>query len=82
MGPVTLAGSLVTLEPLRPEHHDELVAAASDGRLWELWYTAVPSPERMRADIAEKLAEQARAPGCRSPSAAPTPARSSGRPRT
>jgi N-acetyltransferase len=59
MGPVTLAGSLVTLEPLRPEHHDELVAAASDGRLWELWYTAVPSPETMRADIAEKLAEQA-----------------------
>ena len=59
MGPVTLAGSLVTLEPLRPDHHDELVAAASDGRLWELWYTAVPSPESMRADIAEKLAEQA-----------------------
>jgi N-acetyltransferase len=59
MGPVTLAGSLVTLEPLRPDHHDELVAAASDGRLWDLWYTAVPSPESMRADIAEKLAEQA-----------------------
>jgi len=59
MGPVTLAGSLVTLEPLRPDHHDELIAAASDGRLWDLWYTAVPSPESMRADIAEKLAEQA-----------------------
>jgi RimJ/RimL family protein N-acetyltransferase len=57
--PVTLAGSLVVLEPLRPEHHDGLVAAASDGRLWELWYTAVPSPETMRADIAAKLAEQA-----------------------
>jgi RimJ/RimL family protein N-acetyltransferase len=57
--PVTLDGSLVTLEPLRREHHDDLVAAASDGRLWELWYTAVPSPETMRADIAEKLAEQA-----------------------
>jgi RimJ/RimL family protein N-acetyltransferase len=57
--PLTLTGSLVTLEPLRTDHHDELVAAASDGRLWELWSTAVPSPETMRADIAEKLALQA-----------------------
>ena len=57
--PVTLTGDLVTLEPLQVEHHDELVEAASDGRLWELWYTSVPSPERMRADIAEKLGRQA-----------------------
>jgi RimJ/RimL family protein N-acetyltransferase len=57
--PVTLAGELVTLEPLQPDHHDGLVEAASDGRLWELWYTSVPSPETMRADIAEKLARQA-----------------------
>jgi RimJ/RimL family protein N-acetyltransferase len=55
--PVTLAGDLVTLEPLHPDHHDDLVAAASDGRLWELWYTTVPSPATMRADIAKKLAE-------------------------
>ena len=59
MEPVTLRGSRVTLEPLRAEHSDELVAAASDGRLWELWYTTVPSPHGMRADIAEKLAAQA-----------------------
>ena len=57
--PVTLIGELVTLEPLRLDHHDELVAAASDGRLWEVWYTSVPSPETMRADITEKLARQA-----------------------
>ena len=57
LSPVTLTGELVTLEPLRPDHHDALVAAASDGRLWELWYTSVPSPEGMRADIARKLAE-------------------------
>jgi RimJ/RimL family protein N-acetyltransferase len=57
--PVTLAGNLVTLEPLRPDHQDELVTAASDGRLWELWYTSVPSAQTMAADIAEKLAEQA-----------------------
>jgi RimJ/RimL family protein N-acetyltransferase len=57
--PVTLTGDLVVLEPLRPDHHDELVEAASDGRLWELWYTSVPSPKTMRADIAEKLGRQA-----------------------
>jgi RimJ/RimL family protein N-acetyltransferase len=57
--PVTLIGDLVTLEPLQPAHHDELVAAASDGRLWELWYTSVPSPESMADDIAGRLARQA-----------------------
>jgi RimJ/RimL family protein N-acetyltransferase len=57
LSPVTLSGELVTLEPLHPDHHDDLVAAASDGRLWELWYTYVPSPETMRADIERKLAD-------------------------
>ncbi|MGY1642035.1 GNAT family N-acetyltransferase [Geodermatophilus sp. SYSU D00703] len=57
--PVTLSGDLVTLEPLRPEHHDELVDAVRDGRLWELWYTSVPSPEGMPAEIERRLAEQA-----------------------
>jgi N-acetyltransferase len=59
LSPVTLTGERVTLEPLHPDHHDDLVAAASDGRLWELWYTSVPSPETMRADLADKLARQA-----------------------
>ena len=59
IGPVTLTGDLVSLEPLHPDHHDALVAAASDGRLWELWYTSVPSPDAMRADIEAKLARQA-----------------------
>jgi RimJ/RimL family protein N-acetyltransferase len=59
LSPVTLTGDLVTLEPLGPEHHDPLVAAASDGRLWEHWYTAVPSPDGMTADIEARLAMQA-----------------------
>jgi len=59
LSPVTLTGQLVTLEPLRPDHHDDLVAAASDGRLWEHWYTAVPSPDGMAADIRSRLAMQA-----------------------
>ncbi len=57
--PVTLTGDLVTLEPLHPDHADALVAAATDGRLWEHWYTSVPAPEEMRAEIDRRLAEQA-----------------------
>ncbi len=57
--PVSLAGDLVTLEPLSPDHHDELVAAASDGRLWELWYTSVPPPDGISAAVDALLAEQA-----------------------
>jgi RimJ/RimL family protein N-acetyltransferase len=57
--PGTLTGALVSLEPLHPGHHDELVTAVSDGRLWELWYTSVPSPEGMAAEIDARLARQA-----------------------
>jgi RimJ/RimL family protein N-acetyltransferase len=57
--PVTLTGPRATLRPLAPEHHDGLVAATRDGELWRLWYTAVPSPEGMRAEIERRLALQA-----------------------
>jgi N-acetyltransferase len=40
--PVVLERDGIRLEPLSPEHHDELVAAASDGELWNLWFTSVP----------------------------------------
>jgi N-acetyltransferase len=60
IAPVTLAGSHVTLAPLTAEHHDGLVAAVRDGELWNLWYTAVPAPETMRAEIARRLDLQAR----------------------
>jgi RimJ/RimL family protein N-acetyltransferase len=55
--PVTLTGDLVRLEPLAAADTDELVAAASDGRLWELWYTSVPGPGAMADDVARRLAE-------------------------
>ena len=42
--PVTLDGHGVRLEPLSPDHLDGLVAAAADGKLWELWFTSVPAP--------------------------------------
>ena len=49
--PVTLEGHGVRLEPISREHHDGLVAAASDGKLWELWFTSVPEPEQTHAYI-------------------------------
>lgn len=54
--PVTLAGPHATLVPLAREHHDALVRATRDGELWKLWYTAVPSPEGMAAEIERRLA--------------------------
>jgi RimJ/RimL family protein N-acetyltransferase len=57
--PVTLAGDLVTLEPLGHAHHDGLVAAVRDGELWKLWYTRVPTPEARRAEIDRRLGLQA-----------------------
>ena len=49
--PITLQGQHVALEPLGQQHHDELCEATRDGELWKLWYTLVPSPEGMRAEI-------------------------------
>ena len=57
--PVTLEGHGVRLEPLAESHRDGLAAAAADGRLWELWYTSVPEPDRTAAYIADAIAGQA-----------------------
>ena len=56
--PVVLEGGGIRLEPLTPEHQDGLAAAARDGRLWELWYTAVAPPEAMGAYVATALQGQ------------------------
>lgn len=55
LSPITLKGQFATVEPLHPEHHDALIAAVSDGKLWKLWYTAIPKPETMRAEIERRL---------------------------
>lgn len=57
--PVSLVGKLTTLEPLSHEHHDGLVEATRDGELWNLWYTSVPRPAAMRAEISRRLELQA-----------------------
>jgi RimJ/RimL family protein N-acetyltransferase len=49
--PVTLKGRYATLEPLAPEHGEDLSRATADGRLWQLWYTSVPAPDAVEAYI-------------------------------
>ncbi|WP_430297874.1 GNAT family N-acetyltransferase [Sinomonas sp. B1-1] len=56
--PVTLRGLLVTLEPLSREHCAELEEAVRDGELWNLWYTSVPRPEGVVAEVDRRLALQ------------------------
>lgn len=44
--PLTLTGrDWAILEPLQPHHADELLEAARDGELWNLWYTGVAGPD-------------------------------------
>ena len=57
--PVTLAGRHARLVPLAPSHAGALAEAVRDGELWRLWYTAIPAPERMAAEIERRLALQA-----------------------
>jgi RimJ/RimL family protein N-acetyltransferase len=57
--PVTLEGHGVRLEPLSPGHSDGLIAAAADGKLWELWFTSVPAATHTADYIADALAGQA-----------------------
>ena len=56
--PVTLERNSIRLEPLGPEHHDGLVAAACDGELWNLWFTSVPDAPGTAAYIADALKGQ------------------------
>jgi len=58
--PVTLEGHGVRLEPLEMSHADGLIAAAADGRLWELWYSFIPTRDETAAYIADALAGQQR----------------------
>ena len=56
--PIVLEGGAIRLEPLALEHHEALVAASTDGRLWELWFTAIPPADGMTQYIADALKGQ------------------------
>ena len=48
---------LVILEPLSPEHAPTLAQAAAEGELWRrAWYTSVPEPDAVGAEIDRRLA--------------------------
>ena len=53
--PVSLIGRYVSLVPLTYSHHDDLVEAVKDGELWSLWYTKIPAPQGVGAEIDRRL---------------------------
>ncbi|MCL4165198.1 UNVERIFIED_CONTAM: hypothetical protein GTU68_034351 [Idotea baltica] len=48
---VTLESDTVTLLPLHSEHSAQLLKAAADGNLWDLWYTTVPKEDTIQQYI-------------------------------
>ena len=54
----TLRGQHASLVPLTAAHHDDLVEAVRDGELWKLWYTSIPTPDGMTAEIERRLGLQ------------------------
>jgi len=57
--PVTLTGQRwVALEPLGREHIPEIKAAAADGELGRLWFTAAPGPDEVEQWVDGRLAVQ------------------------
>lgn len=53
--PVVLQGERIILKPLEFEHAPALCESVRDGELWKLWYTRIPSPEQMTAEIQRRL---------------------------
>lgn len=54
--PLTLTGhQWLTLEPMERRHEPELLEAAKDGELWNLWYTAIASPDAVMGYMDDAL---------------------------
>lgn len=56
--PITLTGDHVTLAPLSMDNVPALQHASADGELHRLWYTSIPKPADMEAEIARRLSLQ------------------------
>lgn len=52
-----LHGETISLVPIVSEHNEAIVEAASDGKLWELWYTGIPTRTSVNEHIAFALSE-------------------------
>lgn len=48
----------VRLDPLSHAHASDLAAAAADGDLWRTWYTSIPAPDAVAAEIDHRLEQQ------------------------
>ncbi len=55
--PVTLQNAVVRLEPLGPQHADDLAVAAAG--LEHAWYTSVPRPDAVPAEISWRREQHA-----------------------
>jgi RimJ/RimL family protein N-acetyltransferase len=53
--PVFLEGRSVVLQPLSHAHSADLIEAVNDGELWTLWYTSIPAPDQLPAEIDRRL---------------------------
>ena len=58
LDPVTLTSEHVVLKPLQRSHETDLIDAARDGELWNLWFTNVPTETYMGMEIDRRLALQ------------------------
>ena len=56
---IELKSQTISLIPLSRDHRDALVTAASDGELWNLWFTSVPSEQNVDAYLDKALADKA-----------------------
>lgn len=53
--PFSVEGRYVAVVPLTPDHEADLREAAADGELHRLWYTSVPEPGAVAAEIERRL---------------------------
>jgi len=51
----SVEGDHVAVVPLTMAHHDDLAEASADGELHRLWYTMVPEPAGVAAEIERRL---------------------------
>lgn len=52
---VTLRGIHANVVPLSVDHCQGLIEAATDGKLWNIWYASVPTPTNMAKEIEHRL---------------------------
>ena len=53
------AAVMASLNRCNRNHEAELSQAVRDGELWRLWYTTIPEPQHMQAEIERRLGLQA-----------------------